>query len=264
MTPLQKRLNDDIAALVAPFENKIGVAVDGDGFRFCHGETVPMLSASLIKLPILLYTFSKAAKEPGLLEKRIWMDRKDVVSGSGVLQVLEKAAWTIRDLLALMIAVSDNTATNLLIEVFGVEAIQNWVRGQGLSETVLSRKMMDEQAKAGGRENVISAGDACRCMQRIFGGGIRAEDAANAQSWLERQQFRDKLPGLVDEEKVAVFNKTGEMEGIEHDAGYFSYRTRGMFVAVLTRGIEPRTKAVAVIQQIGKKIADYLIARGGA
>lgn len=265
MSFLEKRLNDDIAALIAPFEDKIGIAVIGDGFKFFHREKAAMLSASLIKLPILLYAFAKAAKDPGILEKRIRPGREDIVGGSGVLQVLEETEWTIRDLLALMIAVSDNTATNLLMDEFGIDAMQNWGRGQGLSATVISRKMMDEQSKAEGRENMISAGDACRCMERIFGAGIRAEDSADAQSWLARQQFRDKLPGLVDEvegEEVVVFNKTGEMEGIEHDAGYFSYRERGVFAAVLTSGIEPRTKAVAVIQQIGRKIADDLIECG--
>lgn len=261
MTGLNEKLAEGLADLAAPFSSRIAIKAEGsDGFHFSLNESVPMLSASLIKLPILLYVSDRASSDPLMISRKILLRNSEIVGGSGVLQVLSGRSWSIRDLLALMISVSDNTATNLLIDAFGLERIQKWINRQGYFETTLGRKLMDEAAESAGRRNLISARDACRAIQRIFNDEYPYPE--EVKKWFLCQQFRDKLPGLFDEipNPVSVYNKTGEMEKIDHDAAFFSYRGHHLSIAVLTNGIANRQKALAIIQNIGKSISDYLIA----
>lgn len=256
----QKQLAEDLLRIARPLQDHIAIYAEGtDGFRLALHASTPILSASLIKLPILLYVHEQTRADPGMLQKMITLEEDEVVGGSGVLQLLSGRQWSVRDLLALMIAVSDNTATNLLIDAFGRDNIQQWIREHGFSQTVLGRRLMDTAAAAAGRENLISARDACRAICRIF---CDENDFPEAiKSWFLHQQFRDKLPGLIDEmpHPVSVYNKTGEMEKIDHDAAYFTYRSEGICVAVLTAGVKDRRQSLSAMQTIGKRLADYLI-----
>ncbi|MDN3953837.1 serine hydrolase [Sporolactobacillus laevolacticus] len=257
---LNKQLADTISTIVRPLGDYIAVEISGsDGFSFSYHENIPMLSASLIKLPVLLYAYKSAELDSSILEQTIHLDEQRIVSGSGVLQILSLRDWTIRDLLALMINVSDNTATNLLMDFFGIENLQAWVEKQGLVETRIERKMMDEEAQREGRTNWISAHDANWMIQQIFSENDPLPD--DAKAWLLHQQFRDKLPGLFDEKSqpVTVYNKTGEMEEIDHDAAYFFYNGHSVAATVLTSGIENRQDALFPIQNIGQLIEEYLV-----
>ncbi|WP_100487952.1 serine hydrolase [Sporolactobacillus pectinivorans] len=259
MPELNDKLSEEMDTLSAPFSSHIAIKAEGsDGFHFALHESVPMLSASLIKLPILLYACDQAVAKPELFAQKIELREGKIVGGSGVLQILSRREWSVRDLLALMINVSDNTATNLLIESFGTDAIQNWIQKQGYLGTTLGRKLMDETAEAAGRHNLISAGDACRMIQKVF--KMDQSFSSDIKSWFLHQQFRGKLPALFDElpHSVTVYNKTGEMEKVDHDTAYFSCRSHNFSIAVLTNGIEDRQAALSVIQNIGKKIFDYL------
>ncbi|MCL1631761.1 class A beta-lactamase-related serine hydrolase [Sporolactobacillus sp. CPB3-1] len=260
MIDLKKQLQDEIMEIIYPLGDKIELeAVGSDGFSLSYRANIPMLSASLIKLPILLYAYKNPNIQSEVLDQTIHLDDDQIVSGSGVLQVLSVREWTIRDLLALMISVSDNTATNLLMDFFGIHRLQKWIEDQGLTETSIERKMMDMDAQKEGRTNWISAHDANWMIQQIF-----SEDTplpGEAKSWLLRQQFRDKLPGLFDEKArpILVYNKTGEMEQVDHDAAYFSCDNEHMAVTVLTSGCENRQDALFALQQIGQLIAQYLL-----
>ncbi|MCQ2009103.1 class A beta-lactamase-related serine hydrolase [Sporolactobacillus sp. STSJ-5] len=260
MVDLNKKLYNDIKAIVLPLGEKIEIEAAGsDGFFLSYQANIPMVAASLIKLPILLYTYEQLTIRSTILEKMIHLDEKQIVSGSGVLQVLSRRDWTIKDLLALMINVSDNTATNVLMDFLGIDNIQSWVEEQGLAETRIERRMMDERAQQEGRTNWISAHDANWMIRRIFSEHDPLPD--EAKSWMLHQQFRDKLPGLFNEkdQPVTVYNKTGEMNEIDHDAAFFVCGGHSVAVSVLTSDFENRQSALAAIQNIGQRIADYLV-----
>jgi len=236
-------------------------SIGSDGFVFGYNENIPKLSASLIKLPILFYAFKNPRIDQTQLQQTIRFDKGKIVGGSGVLQLLSGREWTVKDLLGLMISVSDNTATNLILDFFGIDQIQNWIAEQGLTETKIERKMMDEVAQLKGRTNRISAHDANLIIRRIFSKVDPFPD--EVKFWMLHQQFRDKLPGLFDEktQPVVVYNKTGEMEEIDHDAAYFTCNGHSMAVTVMTSGIQNRQEALIAIQDIGNAIANYLIKR---
>ena len=115
------------------------------GRTWRHNEHLRLPSASLIKLPILA-TFWETV-EAGRLDpgERVSVSAEALrVEGTGVLKALApglQPTWS--DLATLMITVSDNVATNLIIDRLGMEAIQGWIDKAGLAETRIERRMMD-------------------------------------------------------------------------------------------------------------------------
>ena len=97
------------------------------------------------------------------------LDRSKAVGGTGVLLHLGTPTLTIRDYAALMVTLSDNTATNVLIDRLGMDAINSRLQTLGLKSTKLRRHMMDTAAAQRGDENVSSPDDLVRLLQAMAG-----------------------------------------------------------------------------------------------
>jgi beta-lactamase class A len=111
----------------------------------------PVPTASTIKLPIMIELFFQA--EEGKLDwnQKLVLTDQDKVSGSGVLTELSAGdALPIRDLMHLMIVVSDNTATNLILDRIGGNAVNARMTKLGLKETAVMRKIMQGKSQPEG------------------------------------------------------------------------------------------------------------------
>jgi len=196
-------------------------------------------AASTIKVPILAAALDEVdAGRFDLAQPRAIPSQR--TGGSGVLNALPSLhTLTLADLLTLMIIVSDNTATNVVIDLIGMERVNQFCASAGLKETVLRRKMMDADAVRLGLENTTSAHDQATLLDAIaWRNLLPAPLRAFALQALERQQFRDGLPSLLPDE-VIVAHKTGELPGVRHDVGVITGTNgRQAVVAVLVSGIE--------------------------
>lgn len=109
-----------------------------------------------------------------------------------------------------MIIYSDNTATNTLIDLIGMDYINQFIRNQGFSEkTQLNRKMLED-----GTENYVTAKDCGDVLERIYNRTYVSEEASE-QIWnyLEQQDSRNKIPAGITDEAAVIGNKTGEIGG---------------------------------------------------
>lgn len=217
-----------------------------------YGADAPFLSASLIKVPILWHFLREVYA--GRLDRHelVIVPPAAAVGGSGVIAALEPGV-TLRltDLAVLMTIVSDNTATNLLIDRLGLEPLAATIEGLGLSRTRLQRKMMDYESRARGLENVTTAADMVHLFTRIARGeGLPAAAADEVLSILKKQQDRQKIPALLPEETVMA-HKTGELEGVEHDAGILFVGGHPVVVAVLTAELAENRAGIEFAQQVG-------------
>lgn len=203
-----------------------------------------MRSASLIKLPIFLYGFHHIKD----LDDQVEVSPEDIVDGAGVLQTLvtEKRMFSVRDLQALMVVVSDNTATNLLIQRYGMKRLNRYIQHLGMTKSILGREMRDQLAIAERRDNFVCARDLVACL-RAMASSPAFNDMLHI---LEKQQFQDKVPSGVNDEQFVFFNKTGELDDVEHDAGFFVYKGQlGLFVG-LTEGTNSSGRAL--LHEFGK------------
>ncbi|MED4205183.1 serine hydrolase [Neobacillus mesonae] len=252
------KIKKEIMTVLAGLKGKAGVAIEIDNqFFYYHNEEV-FPSASVIKVPILIEGLKQA--ENGIITLNDMLTIRERVGGSGVLQALsDQSSMSVKDLLTLMITVSDNTATNMIIDLLGLDSINKTMETLGLQKTALQRKMMDIAAVKRGLNNITCASDLIICLKVINEGESLSEESRTlALTMMNYQQFHDKLTARVDPDKVFVASKTGSLPGVENDCAIFKYRGRTAYAAILTEKLEDEYSGRQVISQIGKYLYDYL------
>ncbi|MCM3092865.1 MULTISPECIES: serine hydrolase [unclassified Cytobacillus] len=230
-----------------------------DGFIEKDADAV-FSSASLIKVPILLAGLLQAEKGLLQLEDEVEVTASARVGGSGVLQAMARdLKIKVTDLLTLMIIVSDNTATNLIIELLGMEKTNQLIKSLGFNNTSLNRKMMDFAALKKGTDNTTTARDMAYGIkalaeQKLLSGKYTEK----ALYILENQQFKNKLANTIETEKIKVASKTGELPGIEHDCAIFTHKGKTVYAAVLVDRLENQSAGKKVLSAIGNRISQYI------
>lgn len=258
-----KRIFENIKGELNGLDGRIGIAIDvQDGENFTINGEILFPSASIIKLPILLAGLIKVKNDVIELNQVITISENNKVGGSGVIHALSnQASLSIKDLLTLMITVSDNTATNLLIDLIGMDAINDLFKQVGLTKTVLQRKMMDFHAIEMGKDNLTSPKEMIHCLKLLNGLNftIGFEGTVIAREILKSQQFKNKLPERMDQEKITILNKTGELPAVEHDCAILEYRGKKVYVSVLMDQLSDPYSAKQTMHRIGKHISDFLV-----
>lgn len=139
------------------------------GRRFDVAGDLVFPQASAIKIAILLELFRRAESDPSILRKRVEMNDRVRTAGSGVLQLLTDGGSTLalEDHAIYIIVYSDNTATNVLIDELGMDAINRLSASLGAPNTKVQRRMIQPEESARGNENVSTPREAARIMERI-------------------------------------------------------------------------------------------------
>ena len=168
---LRGKLQTELEAIVDGYEGVAGIHLLDltSGERFAVQDDLVFPQASAIKVPILLELFRRAESDPGILRRRVEMTDEVRTAGSGVLQVLTDggSALSLEDYAIYMIMVSDNTATNVLIDELGMDAVNALSASLGAPSTRLQRKMIRPEESARGNENLSTPADAARIMEAI-------------------------------------------------------------------------------------------------
>lgn len=176
-------------------------------------------TASTIKVAVMLEAWHQAAERRLSLEDTIELRDRDKVGGSGVLNALHDGLrLTVRDLIHLMIVLSDNTATNLLVDRLGIVRIDRRLAGYGLRDTHLFRPTFRDgradlhpELEAEYGLGMTTPRDMARLMAAIARGTSVGDEASAAMlDTLRRQQDRAMIPRLLPQDAgVQVGNKTG-------------------------------------------------------
>ena len=217
-------------------------------------------AASMIKVPIMYEIMEQAAAGMINLENSLIVTKNVCVGGAGILCELRPGiTMTIRELVTLMIILSDNTATNMLIDLVGMDAVNNRMTSLGLRSTVLRRQMMDFDAARAGNENSTCAADLALLFESIAGKAhLSQEYGTQMMDILKKQQVRDKLPFYLPEE-IILAHKTGTLPGVEHDGGIL-FLPRGSYaIYVLTADLEANYQGLQLVASIGKVIYEHYI-----
>ncbi len=250
-----------ILDLVESFEGRIGYTIEKDGGEsISYHEHESFQSASLIKIPMIIEGYRQAEKKEIYLNQPLTIPRFEVTRGSGVLHTLsDKVMLTVEDLLTIMITISDNTATNMMMNMLGFDEINQCIKDLGLENTILQRRMFDFKALKEGRDNTISAADTVTCLKAIHTGDFLTKESQEKILFIfEQQQIKDKLPSQMGK-GVRVGNKTGNIRGVAHDAAIIRTETEMVYAAVLTEDFASEEESRQIISKIGKLIYDEMI-----
>ncbi len=218
-----------------------------------HRSKEKIAAASLIKLPILAVVFQAVEEGRLSLDQIVVIEKKDITGGSGKLKAA-KLPYSLKlsQLLESMISLSDNTATNKVIELLGFDYINQTFRKMGLIETSLNRKMMDFSKRKQGVENYSSACDVALVLERIYDQKLISKKLSQAGlNFLKKQKVNDRLPRYLPED-IVVAHKTGLERGVVHDAGIVFTPQGDYIIAVLVEGEKNYRKAKKFIAQTSR------------
>jgi beta-lactamase class A len=236
-TVLWTKLEKSILDVDRNLDGAMGVAIidltDGHQY-FLHADDV-YAQASSIKICVLAELYRQAQQGKLKLTDLYTVNAADLVQDSDIMGGLTPGVTkiTLRDLATMMVAVSDNSATNVLIDRVGMNNVNAFRNAQGLHETKLRRKMMDLKAASEGRENVSTPKEMASLLQSLYRGEIlnkeRTEDffkvlATHKDSWIPRN--------LPDDLKIA--DKPGALEGVRNDSGVIFVEKRPFVLCVMT------------------------------
>lgn len=290
-TAQMERLRAHLQEMVNAFPGTMGVAVYDIGASkmiLINGDKLfPMASA--YKIPILVEVFRQAEAGKFSLDDRVELTADDRTLGSGILTLMSPGLKpTIRDLATLMIILSDNEATDILLNKVGTENVTATMRKFGLNnirvdrttfemirdyialiddgardkskQQLMSRPRLDTAtpervAKADAEfakimKDVASPHDMARLLEMIVRGKAASEQSCRQMmTILNRQQFNHRLPRYLPE-NTGFAHKTGTIGSTTNDAGVMFIRGNAIAMVVFT--MDKRSGRGEVEEQMGR------------
>ena len=226
-------------------DKNIAFSIDGDK---------KVLSASMIKLLILAELMRQVSEAKLSLSQKITLTDSMRVGGDGILKVLASGhQFSLKELAKLMIVVSDNEATNILIELLSMENINTLGRNLALKETFLQRKMMDSKAREKGYDNYTSSDDIALLLKLIYEGKLINKEASEIiLDILSQQQQSERLQRYLPSD-IKIAHKCGDLDNLENDGGIIWINDRAYILVVLTSAM-PNLECRETIGKISKYI----------
>jgi beta-lactamase class A len=211
-----------------------------------HRADAVMPTASVIKVGIMAELYRQAETGEVDLGRRLTVTKEDSYGGTGVLKEFEPGVEpTIRDLCRMMIVVSDNVATGMLVRLLGKDRINQSFDEWGLAQTELvwNIKLGDDI-----RQYAISTPrDLGRLMELIATDGFLTPESTAAMRYhLSRQQHLEQIPRYLPynqfaaevgmEQPLSVMNKIGNYMGMRVDAAIVAAPDVSFVIATMNEG----------------------------
>ena len=220
-----------------------------------YREDLVFKSASLIKTPIMLCALEEVEKGALALDTLIPVQPCHCVGDEApVIQNGTNVPLSV--LLEYMITDSNNSATNVLIDLLGMEKVNAYSQRIGLGDTLLRRHMLDYESARQGRENRTSASDMRRLYTLLHKGEVLTPfQCETALPILLRQHDKELLMFANPAQKAA--HKTGGLADIAHDAGILYGENRTLIFAVLVTAPDEK-QCVALLQELSPHVMGML------
>jgi beta-lactamase class A len=251
-------LKDNLENEISKFGQQNGILIKDlkTGYKIGFNEDIPFPAASLIKVPIMacVYCAEKEAKID--IRQKVIIKNHDKTSGAGILKyVPEGIGFDIEELVRLMIVYSDNTATNILIDLLGFYYLNNCFKNLGLRDTSIYRKILDNQARKEGKENYTTAQDIGYILEMIYRKELISKEISDrCLEYLKQQKIHDRIPAFLPS-SVLVAHKTGLENGVCHDAGIIFSKEGDFLICVLTQHrFKTARPSKQFIAQVAKKL----------
>ena len=255
---LRMKMQSELEAVVSDYEGVAALHIVDltSGDRFAVRDELQFPQASAIKVPILLELFRRAESEPDILRRRVTMTDAVRTGGSGVLQVFTDggSALSLEDYAIVMIQHSDNTATNVLIDELGTDAINDLSGSLGARQTLLQRKMIRPGESARGNENLSTPRDAALIMEKIARCDLpmSAASCGRVREILELYKdgpIREPVP-----RDIAIAFKPGGITGVSTVWGLVDVPDRPYVIVVMSNY---GGNGGAVIERVSTLAYDY-------
>lgn len=250
---LWQKLEAKLEQVDRNLDGVMAVAIEDltSGDHYFLREDEVFAQASSIKITVLANLYLQVQQGKLKLTDLYTVQASDLVPDSDIMNGLTPGVTriTLRDLATMMVAVSDNAATNVLIDRVGMQNVNAMLDSLGLTHTRLRRKMMDLEAARQGRENISTPREMMTLLDAIYHGKLLNKESTkdffkvlstNKDSWIPR----DLPPGL----KIA--NKPGALEAVRNDSGIVFVEGRPYVICVMTSFLRNEREGEQAISQV--------------
>ena len=268
---LWKKLETRTDEIANRLDGVMGVAILDltDGRILLRNADRVFPTASSIKIAILLELYRQdqetraGAKGKAKLDDIYTFDSKDLVEDSQIMAGLTTGVTLVtnRDLAQFMVAVSDNAATNVLIDRVGMQNVNATLRILGLTKTMLRRKMIDIAAARRGDENVSTPQEMTRLLEAIY--KEKALDKQSTGQFIKQLSTlkQSYIPRLLPD-AVQVANKPGDLEAVRNDSGIVYAPNRPFAISLMTAYDRDEKAAERAISEVALDAYHYFEMRG--
>ena len=263
---LWNKLQERIADVNRRLDGIMGVAIrdltSGETFLLRGDEIFPQ--ASSIKIAVLaeLYHQEQRGRRGEHAVARLadlyTVRAEDMVPDSFIMLGLTPGVTRVtnRDLATMMVAVSDNAATNVLIERLGMANIEHMLESVGLKNTHLQRKMMDIEAAREGRENLSTPREMMTLLDAIYRNKLLDKELTADFFKILSTPKDSSIPKLLPGD-VVIANKPGELEAVRNDSGIVFVPNRPFVLCVMTTYLRNERDGQQAISEIGLATYEY-------
>ncbi|MGC2182206.1 MAG: serine hydrolase [Terriglobales bacterium] len=261
---LWQKLEANINEVDRGLDGVLGVAILdlGSGKKFVlRGDDV-FPQASSIKVAVLAELYRQAQVGKLKLTDLYTVQAADLVPDSTIMGGLTPGVTrvTLRDLATMMVAVSDNSATNVLIDRVGMENVNALMDSLGLAHTRLHRKMMDLKAASEGRENISTPAEMMTLLENLYRGKVLNKEM-KADFFVMLSTPKSSFIPRDLPEGLKIANKPGELEGVRNDSGVVLVENRPYVICVMTTYLHRERdgeEAIAKISAAAYRMFDRL------
>ena len=209
-------------------------------------------AASVAKVPVMAAVYHLAEAGKVDLQERLHFREQDKLGGSGVLQWMRGGRdYTLRNLTRLMIVLSDNTATRMVINRIGTQEINAYLHSIKLLDTVVVDSTCLDECP-GPRMNYTTPNDMARLLYDIYVPGHFTEASKKEMiGYMKFQRYRWGIWRGVPR-GVIVADKTGDVDGVLNDAGIVYGKNGDYILTVFTNGFKKPRVARKIINKISE------------
>ena len=263
---LWQKLDTTVLQVNHDLDGTMGVAILDltDGRTLLLNPDTVFTQASSIKVTVLAELYRQQQQsEQGLpgkarLSDLYTMSTSDLVADSAIMGGLTPGVTRVtnRDLATFMVAVSDNSATNVLIDRVGMASVNAMLDSLGLTHTRLQRQMMDVKAALAGRENLSTPRDMMTLFADLYQGKLLNKALTDDYLKVLGTRKESDIPRFIPED-VVIANKPGELAGVRNDVGIVFVPNRPFVIVVMTAYLKHERDGNDAIAKIAGAAYEY-------
>ena len=247
---------DNVIADAEATGAKLGVSVIApSGERFSHNGTHRFVAASTVKIAIMIELFRQIDAGTRSLEGVRSLTASDITTGSGVIMHLHSGlAFTLGDLVYLMMSISDNAATNMLIDTVGMAEVNRGMKSMGMEHSSFGRIMRGRLMIEGESENWTVCDEYAAVIANLLAGKIASPSSCKKMVALLEQQQNDRRLArfLPKDNRPRWGSKTGSLPGVINDIGFIMTDAGPVCIAACVENQPDALEGEAMIGRVSR------------
>ncbi len=229
-------------------------------YTYGFNEDHKMVAAGCIKLPIAMAVLKEVECNNISLDKLVNITKDDKVSGSsGIINEFGEKQYSIKELIYAMLIQSDNTAACKIINIIGMDKVNEIISNIGLTSTIINKFPSGEKEEFS-KENITTSYDLCKCLEMLNNGTVL--NKAHSEFILQvirKNQLTAGLPFYFPKSyKMKAANKTGSLECIENDTLILNSEKSDFVFTVMSKKLPSNVYGITTLARVGKMMFDIL------